>query len=104
MTEPSAKKAGVTFDDCMTISDGQEGKSAPVPASAPVAPVTPITPAVNPPQIIIPPPAVTINLPAPASSPAPIEPLPVVSAPVRKVVRKKVQNCLVAPAQNGGSK
>jgi hypothetical protein len=67
--EPSAQKAHVTMEDCMAVP------LAPVTVQAPpqAAPAT-----VEPPQIIVPAPQVTINMPPPLPAPQPI-----VAAPVK---------------------
>jgi hypothetical protein len=82
ITEPSAIKAEVTFADCiMEVGVAQE----PTPAVAP-APAAPVLP-----QVIVPAPQVTINLPP---QPIPASPLPFVAEPlVKKHVHKKQQDC-----------
>ena len=55
VTEPSARKAGVALEDCMTVKQ-PEGQP---PAAMPPAPVE------STPQIIVPAPQVTINIPQP---------------------------------------
>jgi hypothetical protein len=69
VTEPSAKKAGVSFADCMTIP-------APVIVQPKPEPVLQA-----PPQIIVPPAQVTVNLPPPALATPALTPPP--PAPVK---------------------
>jgi hypothetical protein len=67
ITEPSAKKAGVTLEDCMAVK--AEPTLPPPPPAAPSSAVLP--------QIVVPPPQLTVNLPPwpePAVAPPPAAP------------------------------
>lgn len=84
VTEPSAKKAGVSFQDCMTIVPPQniaeESPSRPEPVMAP-------------PQIIVPPAQVTVNMPTPAVATPVLIPPPPVPVKHRSTKPKVDKNC-----------
>lgn len=85
ITEPSSKKAKVSFDDCMATR----------PKLVAQAPLQPVIQESQPPVVVVPPPQVTINLPPAALPPAP---LPVVTPPVVKHAVKRKWKCTpVAP-------
>jgi hypothetical protein len=71
VTEPNAKKAGVTFQDCMTIVPPEKIAEESPDRPEPVA-------AVQPPQIIVPAPVVTVNVPpTPIATPVLVPPPPI---------------------------
>jgi hypothetical protein len=85
ITEPSAKKAGVTLEDCMAV---KTAPALPPPQAAELAPAVL-------PQIVVPPPQLTVNLPPwpePAAAPPP---------PAPAVAKKRIQGkpC-VAPGRD----
>jgi hypothetical protein len=83
VTTKASRKAGVTFDDCMVL------RAEPQAAQAPKEPGTA---AAVPPQIIVPAPQVTINVPAastPTAIPPPIAPAPVVKPVVKHKAKSK---------------